>query len=162
MKEQSDINCYYLGELYPIFTKIDPSLKKVTIIWNGKSFICSSPKEGKVDITDEIQKFYTKSGKKIIEERLKHYQDYFKVKYKSFSIENDATKWGSCSSKRHLTFHWKLMIFPIDIIDYVVVHELCHLIHMNHDRSFWRLVGKIYPDYKEAMAILGTTKTRDL
>lgn len=162
MKERSEINCYYLGKIYPLHTKIDPSIKKVTIVWDGKAFICSSPDEGTINIADAIQTFYTRASKTIIGERLKLYQEHIKVKYKSFSIENDSTKWGSCSSSRHLTFHWKLMLFPLDVIDYVVVHELCHLVHMNHDRSFWRLVGKYHPNYKDSMAMLGTTKTRDL
>lgn len=162
MEQQSHIKCYYLGKPYPLYTKVDISIKKVTIQWDGKAFICISPKAGEVDIADALQAFYIKAGRKFIEERLKLYQPHFKVKYKSFSIENDPTKWGSCSSNRHLTFHWKLIMFPLSAIDYVVVHELCHLIHMNHDRSFWRLVGKIYPKYKEAMVILGTEKTREV
>ena len=162
MEQQSKINCYYLGKLYPLYTKIDPSVKKITIQWDGKAFICISPQEGEIDITSALQGFYMKASRKLIEERLKLYQTHFKVKYKSFSIENHPTKWGSCSSKRSLTFHWRLMMFPLSAIDYVVVHELCHLMHMNHDRSFWRLVGKVYPNYKEAMVILGTEKTRDM
>ncbi|WP_099192833.1 M48 family metallopeptidase [Tepidibacter mesophilus] len=160
MKQQSKINVYYLGKTYPLYTKVDVSIKKVIIEWDGKAFICTSPQEGEIDIANAIKLFYTKASKKLIEERLKLYQPQFKVKYKSFSIESHQNKWGSCSSKRHLTFHWKLIMFPLNAIDYVVVHELCHLIHMNHDRSFWRLVGKVYPKYKEVMDILGTEKTR--
>lgn len=162
MEKQSEIKCYYLGKTYPLYTKVDPTVKKITIQWSGKDFTCLSPQEGEIDIANALQAFYMKEGRKLIEERLKIYQPHFKVKHKSFSIENHQNKWGSCSSKRHLTFHWKLIMFPLNVIDYVVVHELCHLIHMNHDRSFWRLVGKIYPRYKEVMDILGTEKSRDL
>jgi len=162
MKQQPQFHCYYLGKPYPLYTTVDPSVKKVTVQWDGEAFTCISPETGEIDINDALKSFYTKESKKIIEERLKFYQPQIKVKYKSFSIENDSKKWGSCNSKRHLTFHWKLLMFPLYAIDYVVIHELCHLMHMNHDRSFWRLVGKICPNYKEAMAILGTEKTRDL
>ncbi|MCC5911036.1 MAG: M48 family metallopeptidase [Clostridiaceae bacterium] len=162
MEQQPKINCYYLGKSYPLYTQVDSSIKKITIQWDGKAFICISPQEGEIDIADALQTFYIKASRKLIEERLKLYQSHFKVKYKSFSIENHPTKWGSCNSKRHLTFHWKLIMFPLNAVDYVVIHELCHLIHMNHDRSFWRLVGKVHPKYKEAMAILGTEKTREV
>ncbi len=162
MEQQPKINCYYLGMSYPVYTKVDPLIKKVTIEWDGKAFICTSPQEGEIDIANALQTHYALPIGKLIGKRLKLYQSHFKVKYKSFSIENHPTKWGSCSSKRNLTFHWKLMMFPLSAIDYVVVHELCHLVHMNHDRSFWRLVGKVYPKYKEAMVILGTEKTRDM
>jgi len=162
MEQQSNINCYYLGKPYPLYSKVDRSVKKVSIEWDGSSFICISPQEGEIEVSNALQSYYTKECRKIIEQRLRIYQPQFKVKYKSFSIENNPTQWGSCSSKRHLTFNWKLVIFPLHAIDYVVVHELCHLMHMNHDRSFWRLLGKIYPNYKESMEILGTQKTRDL
>lgn len=162
MLKKTGLNCYYLGGQYPLFTKLDSSINKVSIDFDGESFICSSPKSGSIDISETLQKFYVKESKKIIGERLKLYQTHIKVKYKSFSIENDKGKWGSCNSSKHLTFNWKLILFPIEAIDYVVVHELCHLMHMNHDRSFWRLVGKLQPQYKDAMAILGSTKTRDL
>lgn len=156
MKQRPELNFYYLGESYPLYTKLDPTMKKLTIKWDGKAFLCSGPQEGEIDISNALHSFYIKASRKLIEERLKLYQKYFKVKYKSFSIENHKDKWGSCSSNKHLTFHWRLILFPIDVIDYVVVHELCHLVHMNHDRSFWRLVGKIHPRYKESMDILGT------
>lgn len=162
MEQQAKINLIYLGKPYPLYTKVDPSVKKPTLQWDGKVFICTSPQEGDINIVDALQGFYIRASRKLIEERLNLYQPHFKVKYKSFSIENHPTKWGSCSSNKHLTFHWKLILFPLDVIDYVVVHELCHLIHMNHDRSFWRLVGKIYPKFKEAMLILGTEKTREV
>ncbi len=162
MEKQTKINLYYLGKPYPLYIKVDLSIKKSTIHWDGEAFICTSPQEGEIDITAALQAFYTKASKKLIEERLELYQQFLKAKYKSFSIESHPNKWGSCNSKRHLTFHWKLLMFPLNAIDYVVVHELCHLVHMNHDRSFWRLVGKIFPTYKEAMAILGTEKTREM
>lgn len=162
MEQQPKTNCYYLGKLYPLFIEVDPSLKNIIIEWDSKAFLCTSPQEGDSGLAESLQAFYTKECRKLIEKRLKLYQPNFKVKYKSFSIENHPNRWGSCNSNRHLTFHWKLILFPLNAIDYVVIHELCHLIHMNHDRSFWRLVGKIYPKYKEAMTILGTEKTREL
>ncbi len=162
MIQQPASHCYYLGQSYPLYAKIDPSVKKVTVQWNGEAFICISPEAGKIDLSDALKSFYIKACRKLITQRLKLYQPHMKVKYRSITIESTNDRWGSCSSQRHLTFHWRLMLFPLKVIDYVVVHELCHLMHMNHDRSFWRLVGKIYPEYKEAMAILGTKKTRDI
>ncbi|WP_183604608.1 M48 family metallopeptidase [Paenibacillus phyllosphaerae] len=101
-----------------------------------------------------LKKFYFANCKQIISERLKIYQAQMKVKAKSFDIVESVTKWGSCSSDRKLTFNYRLAMAPVDVIDYVVVHELSHLTHMNHDRSFWRLVGSIMPDYKAKEAYL--------
>lgn len=97
----------------------------------------------------KLKKYYFSNCKRIVEERLKIYQVQLKLIPKEFKIEESKTKWGSCSSEKKLTFNYRLAMAPMEAIDYVVVHELCHLQHMNHDRSFWRLVGSILPDYKE-------------
>jgi predicted metal-dependent hydrolase len=96
-----------------------------------------------------LKKFYITSCKTIVGERIKVYQEQLKVKPKIIEIVESKVKWGSCSSDKKLTFNFRLAMAPIEVIDYVIIHELCHLIHMNHDRSFWRRVGSIMPDYKE-------------
>lgn len=96
-----------------------------------------------------LKKFYFNSCKTIIGERIKIYQKQLKVKPKIIEIVESKSKWGSCSSDKKLTFNYRLAMAPIEVIDYVVIHELCHILHMNHDRSFWRRVGSIMPDYKE-------------
>lgn len=96
-----------------------------------------------------LKKFYIASCRTIIEERIKIYQKQLKVKPKIIEIVESKAKWGSCSSDKKLTFNYRLAMAPIEVIDYVIIHELCHILHMNHDRSFWRRVGSIMPDYKE-------------
>lgn len=102
----------------------------------------------------QLKKFYITSCKKIIAERIKIYQQQLRVKPKIIEVVESKKQWGSCNTKRELTFNYRLVMAPIEIIDYVVVHELCHLLHMNHDRSFWRLVGSILPDYKKRQEFL--------
>ncbi|MCA0757892.1 M48 family metallopeptidase [Paenibacillus sp. N4] len=106
------------------------------------------------ELKNRLKKFYFASCKKIVGERLKIYQAQLKVKPKSVEVVESRTKWGSCSSDKHLTFNYRLAMAPLDVIDYVVIHELCHLTHMNHDRSFWRRVGSIMPNYKDKEAYL--------
>ncbi|UKS31358.1 M48 family metallopeptidase [Paenibacillus sp. HWE-109] len=101
-----------------------------------------------------LKKFYFASCKKTIGERIKIYQNQLKVKPKSVEIDESVTKWGSCSSDKKITFNYRLAMAPVQVIDYVIIHELCHLLHMNHDRSFWRRVGSLMPDYKEKEAYL--------
>lgn len=101
-----------------------------------------------------LKKFYISSCKKIIGERIKVYQQQLKVKPKFIEIVESKSKWGSCNSNKKLTFNYRLAMAPVEVIDYVIVHELCHLIHMNHDRSFWRRVGSILPDYAKRQEYL--------
>ncbi|CAH1222072.1 MULTISPECIES: M48 family metallopeptidase [Paenibacillus] len=101
-----------------------------------------------------LKKFYFAECKRVIGERIGAFQQALKVKPKSMDIVESATKWGSCSWDKKLTFNYRLAMAPVDVIDYVIIHELCHIHHMNHDRSFWRLVGSIMPDYEEKEAYL--------
>lgn len=84
--------------------------------------------------------------------RIEYYADLMKLthKYTSIKITTANTKWWSCSSSWWLMFHWKLSEFPIGIVDYIIVHELAHLVHFNHSKDFWNLVEHYYPEYKTA------------
>ena len=98
---------------------------------------------------EKIKKFYTKSSKKITKERTEYYQNLLKVKPKSIEIVKVGGRWGSCTSEKNITYNFMITSLPMELIDYIIVHELCHLYHMNHERSFWRKVGSILPDYKK-------------
>lgn len=80
--------------------------------------------------------------------RVQYYQQLMNLSCKGISIRNQKTRWGSCSSKGNLNFNYKLYYMPPEILDYVVVHELAHLKHMNHSREFWSYVGRYMPEYE--------------
>ncbi len=93
---------------------------------------------------------------KYIPERVEHYSKIIGVDYGRITIRNQKTRWGSCSSKGNLNFNCLLMLTPPEIIDYVVVHELCHRKEMNHSKKFWSEVEKVLPEYKELRKWLKT------
>lgn len=84
-----------------------------------------------------------------IPKRVAHFAPLVGVTYGRIAIRNQRTRWGSCSGKGNLNFNCLLMLAPAEVIDYVVVHELCHRKEMNHSAAFWNEVAKILPDYKE-------------
>jgi len=106
------------------------------------------------ELKTNLKKFYIARCKKIIGQRIQIYQQQLGVKPKIVEFGEYKSQWGSCNSNKRIAFNYKLILAPIEAIDYVIVHELCHLIHMNHDRSFWRLVGSVLPDYKERQKFL--------
>lgn len=87
---------------------------------------------------------------KVIPERVEYFAKVIGVTYGKITVRNQKTRWGSCSSKGNLNFNCLLMLAPPEVLDYVVVHELCHRRQMNHSKAFWLEVEKVLPDYKEA------------
>lgn len=83
--------------------------------------------------------------------KVKHFADLVGVDYGRITIRNQKSRWGSCSSQGNLNFNCLLMAMPDEVIDYVVVHELCHRKEMNHSAKFWAEVESVLPDYKERL-----------
>ena len=90
----------------------------------------------------------------VIPERVRHFAPLVGVSYGRITIRNQHTRWGSCSAKGNLNFNCLLMLTPDHVIDYVVVHELCHRLEMNHSARFWAQVERVLPDYRESLGWL--------
>lgn len=86
----------------------------------------------------------------LIPGRVEYFANIIGVTYGRITIRNQKTRWGSCSSKGNLNFNCLLMRAPSEVLDYVIVHELCHRKEMNHSKEFWREVEKVLPDYRES------------
>lgn len=84
----------------------------------------------------------------LVEQKINQFNRYYDFDIKSLSIKNQKTRWGSCSTRKNLNFSYKLVYLPETLVDYVVVHELCHLKEMNHSTRFWSLVSEAIPDWK--------------
>lgn len=146
----------YLGKKYPMTILPVESTADNNLRFESSQFLCSiqesvlNEDEQKKEVIQQLfKRFYYKECKRLVEKKIKEIQPMISVKPSKISISDDKSKWGSCDSKRQLTFNWKLAMAPDKVILYVVIHEMCHLEHLNHDRSFWRLVGKFMGDYEE-------------
>lgn len=95
-----------------------------------------------------FEKWYKAAARKVLTERVRLYAHKFGLKYAKIRISSARTRWGSCSSRGTLSFTWRLVMAPLEVVDYVVIHELAHLRVKNHSAAFWAEVGKMMPDFK--------------
>ncbi len=98
--------------------------------------------------TESEMRKYILQAKEVIPQRVEYYARQMGVSYARISIRSQRTRWGSCSGKGNLNFNCLLVLTPPEVLDYVVVHELCHLREMNHSVRFWQQVESVLPDYK--------------
>ena len=102
----------------------------------------------RTSLSEEEIKQLTELAKQVIPQRVAFFVRQMDVTYGRITIRNQKTRWGSCSQAGNLNFNCRLMTMPPEVLDYVVVHELCHRKQMNHSRTFWEEVEKVLPDYR--------------
>lgn len=112
----------------------------------GQEIIRLTPAEARR--LEAIKHRYREEARRKFEERVAYYHPLTGGNYTSITIRDQKSRWGSCSSRGTLSFNYRLIFAPPVILDYVVVHELCHLTHMNHSKAFWNKVASVMPDYK--------------
>ena len=132
---------------------------KITISENKKSYIddkfiylvLNNNKENfKEKIKEKLEILFREKAKDVFKNKTLNEAKKIKVTPKKIIVRSYKRRWGSCSHKKDISYNWKLIMAPEKIIRYVVIHELCHLIHFNHSRDFWKSVEKIIPDYKSS------------
>ena len=96
-----------------------------------------------------FEKYYTNRGEKRIKERIQYYAPKVGVEPASVKVKEMGYRWASCGKSNSLNFHWKCMMASPKIIDYIIVHELCHIHHRDHSDKYWNEVDKVMPDYRE-------------
>lgn len=86
-------------------------------------------------------------ARELVMERLEYFNKFYGHKIGKIYIRNQKSRWGSCSSKGNLNFNYKIVFLPAELADYIIVHELCHIVQMNHGKNFWNLVEKTIPNW---------------
>lgn len=144
----------YMGKNHILKVIMTDKVSKVNVDLREDKFLIKVPvnlseKNYRDEAKKEVIAWYKLHAKIKIDERVAYYAPKLDVEPNHIRIKEQKTRWGSCSSLGNLNFNWKIIIAPVPIIDYLVVHELAHLRHHNHSNKFWDLVETIIPDYRE-------------
>ena len=102
---------------------------------------------GQETLRAALEVWYRRHARTIFDERLAECNKRYGFSYRRVTIKEQKSRWGSCSRQGNLNFNWRLLLAPLPVLDYVVVHELCHLQELNHSPRFWQLVALACPDY---------------
>lgn len=143
----------FLGRRYRLKIKgVQKESSSVPKLIGRKVFISVNkhlnPKEKKEIVKDALIKWYSSKSTKMIKQRVNRYSKIMNVTPREIKIKDQKKRWGSCSKNGILRFNWRIAISPISVIDYTVVHELCHLKVKNHSADFWKLLSLVLPDYQ--------------
>lgn len=118
-------------------------------------------KEIRRDATPSEEATLRKKAKEILPVKVNYFSSFIGVVPTKITVTGARTRFGSCSGKNSISFSFYLMRYPEEAIDYVVVHELCHILHHNHSKEFYKEIEKILPDYKERERLLRTYNGED-
>lgn len=151
-----------LIRLNTLVEKFEVKVGSIIPIWGQKFHIKSQDCE-KLYITEseltipskfsslvklEVRQFLKKELKNYLNQKVPYFAQLMNLEYKKFSVKDTKSRWGSCSSNGDLTFAYRLIHMNKDVVDYVIIHELAHLKHMDHSKEFWSLVEQYCKNYK--------------
>lgn len=137
----------YLGSSYRLSLVAD--LERDVVLKDGRFCLNRSVliEGGETAAKKAFESFYCEKGMGRLRQRMDFFAPKVGVKPKGLTVKDLGFRWASCTAEHGLRFHWKCMMAPPKVIDYMVVHELCHMLHRDHTDVFWNEVDKVMPDY---------------
>ena len=150
--ERKTLNVSY-GKKNEVINQVDNIL--VILSFRSVENDCSGEhKKQPALVKKQLELWFKSQLLSYLDDKLSFFSENIGLYFNSVKVRQYKSRWGSCNNKGELSFNYLLMMTPFDVIDYVIVHELCHLKHLNHSQSFWSLVNEQYPDYLSAKAWL--------
>lgn len=143
--------------LFQKYTHKQHLIKKADWILKKIDYFSTLPPQETPTHTKSTYKEYKEKVRVMVLEKLQHYNAIYNFTYNNVSIKNQKTLWGSCSRQGNLSFNYKLAFLSERQVDYIIVHELCHLSEFNHSQKFWDLVARTIPEYKSIRKEIRTT-----
>lgn len=147
---------FYLGRECKLIPITEANIESLEIELVEEKLIIRFPvklednkEKRKIEIRQKLIGWYRSQARIKINELINIHKKYLDVEPNKIVIKKQKKRWGSCSSKKNLNFNWKIIMAPLKVIEYLVVHELVHLIHPNHSKDFWQTVAEIIPDYEK-------------
>jgi predicted metal-dependent hydrolase len=133
----------YLGKSYRLQIKVAPAEQLILL---GDTLLLKLPQG--VDVRAALLRWYWQQARHLLTVQTYEYAKIIGVTPASIAVKEYKARWGSCSIKADIKYNWKLIMAPQEVIDYVVIHELCHILEHNHSAAFWQHVARFAPDFK--------------
>jgi len=138
----------YLGSELRLRVRVEPGRVRAHVARRGDQLRVAVGSPGRAAVRDALERWYRRRARVEVAERLDAATARAGSEYTSLSIRGQRTRWASCSSQGAMSFNWRLLLAPEEILDYVVEHEVAHLDVLGHSRRFWALLGRRCPDYR--------------
>lgn len=138
-----------MGERLPVRLIVTPG-KRPKVVRTVAGIIVYAPDEKPSTRIRILRKWCIGIAKETIPARVFAANRGHGFPFSRVSVRDQKTRWGSCSRRGTLSFNWRLILLPPAVMDYLIFHELAHITHMNHSKSYWRFVETLYPGYREA------------
>ncbi len=139
----------YLGENYALNIILAAKYKRPIIELQEREIYIYTNSDDKDKLRSAMEKWYRGKAMEVISLRVKYFQRYFTKTPIGIVVKEQKKRWASCTGKDKLLFNWRCVMASKEVIDYIVLHELCHMVHKNHSKDYWNLVHSLMPDYKE-------------
>ena len=148
---------YYKGSVFEIIREFrDIKRASITIDESNQKMLVILPKMAKDEdaikqaIDSGIKELFKNNTKYILQEKLPYWSDITRIEYNNYAVRDAVTRYGSCVKKtKSLRFSSRLIMLPGEVVDAIIVHELCHIVYNNHSKDFYNLVKTYIPNYKE-------------
>jgi len=142
------VELYYQGKAYPL-RLIEQTKKRTTLLFDQEVFLLYYHHYDEVLFQKHVDNFYKEEAKQFVPFLVEKWSKQMDLTPTNIRFRKTKRQWGSCSGKNVLSFNTMMMKLPQDVIQYIVIHELAHIQHKHHQKSFWKLVEKYIPDYKQ-------------
>lgn len=155
----------YLGRQYRLKVVAVDDIRDVSLIFQNGRFLATVPKSSSPTWREEqlrqvFREWYISHGLVKVQQRMKLFAPRLGVTPSKVVIKEQQARWGSCTKNGTININWRILMAPMRIVDYVIVHELSHMIHADHSSDFWTVLASVMPDYderKEWLRIQGAT-----